>query len=374
MAVGPTLRPKDVDAATRVDPVTLADLRAAMPAHVFTPTPWRSWAALARVLACAALGPLALSQVSLDPGPSLLWQVPAHLALWWLYGCALVGLFVLGHDCGHEAFTANRRVDWLVGHAVMAPLANGFHVWRVTHDQHHAHTQRRGQEVDWAAHLVTAEELAATSWRRDFMVRLGYALPFGVALWIGWNMLRRGFAVRSQLPPQKYQREKGRLRRSGAIVVISLTAIYGGLFHALGLWGMLKFYGIPATIAAAIGALIITIQHASEHTLLYSDEGWSPVRGQLVSTFDVRLPRWLEWMWCNINIHIPHHIAPRIPWYHLPEAGRALRRAYPGLYQEERMTLGRVLYFSETPLLREDTERGYFELVRPASSPASQGA
>ena len=104
------------------------------------------------------------------------------------------------------------------------------------------------------------------------------------------------------------------------------------------------------------------MQHANRHTLLYTQAGWSPLRGQLVSTFDVRFPRWMEWLWCDINIHIPHHIAPRIPWYHLRQASAAIQAEWPEYYQSESFSLDHLSWFARTPKLREIPDLGIFEI------------
>ena len=46
-----------------------------------------------------------------------------------IYGWVLVGLFVVGHDCGHGSFSRRRWVNEVVGHLAMAPLANSFATW-----------------------------------------------------------------------------------------------------------------------------------------------------------------------------------------------------------------------------------------------------
>ena len=107
---------------------------------------------------------------------------------------------------------------------------------------------------------------------------------------------------------------------------LSVVLIYGGLWLSVGFWDMLKYHGVPAAIAMLTGSFIITIQHANSRSLVYTADGWDPARSQMASTFDVRFPKWVEYLWCNINIHIPHHVAPEIPWYHLPESARILFR------------------------------------------------
>ena len=86
------------------------------------------------------------------------------------------------------------------------------------------------------------------------------------------------------------------------------------------------------------------------------------MRGQLVSTFDVRFPAWLEYLWCHINLHIPHHISPTIPSYYLKGAGRALHQAYPAHYQEQTFGLRHLAWFYRTPFLRKIEDKGYYVL------------
>ena len=85
--------------------------------------------------------------------------------------------------------------------------------------------------------------------------------------------------------------------------------------------------------------------------MVFDREGWSPLRGQLVSTFDVRFPTWFETVFFHINRHPPHHLAPRIPWYHLPAAMKALGEAHPELHIERRFSLDYLRRAWRSPLL-----------------------
>lgn len=359
------VRPTTVDARTRTDSVQLRDLFNAIPTDCFHINERRSWLALFRVIACVALALAAVHSITVAPDASLLWKLPALCGLWLLQGWSMVGLFVLGHDCGHRSFSNHRWVNWSVGHACMSPLSNALHTWTVTHNHHHAHTQRRGEEVDWASHLCTKAEFEATTWRTHPIVRMGYALPFGIFFWIIANTLRRGFLVQQQIGARRFQREKRALLTSNLIMAAVVGFIYWLLLDNGGLWPFLKYYGVPGFIATATGALIITVQHANRHTLSYTKEGWTPLRGQLVSTFDVRFPRWIEWLWCDITIHIPHHVAPSMPWYGLRRASDALRAAHPGYYQTQPFSLWHLSWFAKTPFLREVTDRGFFVMDIP---------
>ena len=348
-----------VDERIRECNLTLTDFRRAIPQQYLQPSPVRSWWTLLRV--CILLGICVEMIRRLDSGldPQSLTRFPLLVVVWVTYGWSLVGLFVIGHDCGHQSFSSRKWVNEIVGHLAMSPLGSGFHAWKLTHNQHHAYTQLRGREVDWASFLVTREEFHSGK-RCSRITRLGYRLPFGIALWVGWNTIRRGFMIRTLIPPQQFAIERRRLIWSGAIMAATLFAIYGGLWYACGYWGMLKYFGIPAVIANITGSVIITIQHANEHSLLFDKAHWSPVRGQIVSTFNVRFPRLLEFLWFDINIHIPHHIAPAIPWYYLRRTSRILHQAFPDCYQEQRFGWKHLAWWRRTPFLEKVDAEGYY--------------
>ena len=351
-----------VDARLREAPLSLAELRRMVPLRLRTRNVTGSWRALGRVLAMAGICLGLLGLMDLDGGTALLWQAPTLAAVWILYGWVLVGLFALGHDCGHGSFSNRKWVNTLIGHLCMSPLGNSLVAWQITHDHHHRHTQLQGQEVDWSSNLRTRAEVRSPSARHTPLVRLGYRLPFGMVIWIVWNTLRRAFNLRSMLTSVEWRAWKKPLRRSNLSMYLSVVMIYGGLWLSAGFWGMLKYHGVPAAIAMMTGSFIITLQHANSRSLIYTADGWDPARSQMASTLDVRFPKWVEYLWCNINIHIPHHVAPEIPWYHLPESARILSAALPGRYLESRFGVEHLKFFWQTPFLEPVEDKGYFIL------------
>jgi omega-6 fatty acid desaturase (delta-12 desaturase) len=358
----PKLKPTEVDDRLRETPLSLHELRQAIPPQFRKPDDITSWCALARVLGSAGICLWMLSLVQIDGGAVLVWKLAGLGTLWVLYGWVLVGLFALGHDCGHGAFSGRSWVNTAIGHLCMSPLANSLLVWRVTHDHHHSHTQLRGQDVDWSANLRTRTEFASRHPRCPILVRWGYRLPFGIFIWIAWNAIRRGANVRSMLTRPQWQTTKTQLLCSNLLMVACVFAIYGGLWFWVGFWGMLKYHGVPAAVAMITGSFILTVQHANSESVLYATGAWDRVRSQLASSFDVRFPSWIEYLWCNINIHVPHHIAPGIPWYHLKKAASGLQGTFPRCYLEERFTPEHLKFFIRTPFLKPVEDKGYFLL------------
>lgn len=314
---------------------TLSGIRKSIPELCHSISPLQSWTTLLRIVLFLAL---CLFLETKTDNFFLL------LPLWFLHGQVLVGLFVLGHDCGHQSFSRNRMTNLIVGHLAFSPLGNGLDTWTKTHNHHHAHTQLRGQDVDWSKWLMTPEEFRTTSWKSNFSGKLGYVLPFGVFYWVWQNAMARG--------------------RSGSnfIMWTVMVVVYAGLLFFTGFRGLLKFHAIPATIAMYTGYFLLTIQHANENTKWFTEKTWNPVRGQMEATFDVRFPRILEWLWLDINIHVPHHVAPGMPWYRLRSARAALLKDHGELYHERKFSMRELTWMVRTPYLDSNDEKTIYSL------------
>lgn len=354
--------PKELDQRVRADGTTLAAVRDLIPKECLEIIPLRSWGGLARALFFLALSMLILSQIEPAWGLGLLWQIPALAAAWLFAGWCFTGLFVIGHDCGHMSFSRRRWVNELVGHIALAPEYTGYHNWRIWHNQHHGKTQMRGVDPDWAELMMTRAEYDKAPLGDKAHVRLGFGTPLGFLVGF-WKGMGRRFFMKTMAPNIALQREAPReLFMSSVVMVAAVSAICFGIYRLGGAWALFKYYFIPTFIAAAHGAMLTYLHHTNADALVYDRAEWNPVRGQVVSTFNVRFPWWLEALWFDINIHLPHHLAPKIPWYHLKAAAEAIRAARPELYQERRFSFGYLRAAWARPLLVRSRVADYYEM------------
>ena len=359
------LTPADLDSRSREDGLRLAALRRTIPAGCFQLHPRRSWVALTRSLllvgACQAV--LAALPLSAE------W-LPALTALWFVLACGFVGLFVIGHDCGHRSFSTKRWVNDAVGYLCMAPLLTGFHSWRIAHNHHHTHTQLRGEDPDWPEKMVTHGEFHSLPAASRPRTLLGYGSPFGVLLGFWSGVLRRLCLAGSYPQIRLSAPERRAVLLSNAAMLLVTGAVVAGLLRLGGPAALLKHYLCPAAIAAVIGSLLTLLHHSREDAPVYDRDDWTPLRGQVFSTFQVRFPAVLEWLWLDINIHLPHHLSPQVPWYHLRAAAAALRAAYPEYYQERPFRWRDLRLLWSRPLLERDEAAG---LYLPAGLPRRSG-
>jgi omega-6 fatty acid desaturase (delta-12 desaturase) len=117
-------------------PFSVAEVRAAIPAHCFERSAVKSLLHVAKDFAIAGAFFYAATFIGHDAVP--LW---ARCLLWPLYwfaqGAILTGVWVLAHECGHQAFsdstTLNNTVGWFLHSFLLVP----YHSWRISHANHH---------------------------------------------------------------------------------------------------------------------------------------------------------------------------------------------------------------------------------------------
>ncbi|GAU18329.1 hypothetical protein TSUD_202180 [Trifolium subterraneum] len=98
-------------------------------------------------------------------------------------------------------------------------------------------------------------------------------------------------------------------------------------------------------------------------------EEWNAAQAQLNGTVHCAYPQWIEVLCHDINVHIPHHISPKIPSYNLRAAHKSLQENW-GKYLNEASWNWRLMKTILTVCHVYDKEQNYvsFEEVAPEES------
>jgi omega-6 fatty acid desaturase (delta-12 desaturase) len=251
------------------------------------------------------------------------------LALVPLAGLFLLRIFIIQHDCGHQAFFKNRQAnDWL-GRVLGVLTLTPYDVWRRTHSIHHAHAgnlDRRG--IGDVMTLTVAEYN-----NRSLFGRLKYRLyrhPL-VMFVLGPTYL---FILEYRLP-LGLMKAGWRYWLSAMGTNIALAGLLTAIYLAGGLAPIFLIF-LPTTITAAtIGVWLFYVQHQFEETHWSKGEDWQLHNAALEGSSHYILPQPLRWLSGNIGIHHVHHLYSRIPFYRLPE----VIRVHAELAEAQRLTI-----------------------------------
>jgi fatty acid desaturase len=101
------------------------------------------------------------------------------------------------------------------------------------------------------------------------------------------------------------------------------------------LWALLHFWLLPHLVFCVWFGIYAYVQHTAVDVPVYDASSWTPTRGQLLGTVNVRFPRWLGVWHGHGDLHLPHHIVPTAPSYHMPVINDALRASVHGVHVRE---------------------------------------
>ncbi|GAA95111.1 uncharacterized protein L969DRAFT_95919 [Mixia osmundae IAM 14324] len=128
---------------------TIKELLGCIPKHCFERSALRSGSYIAADLALIAMWVFAASHIDahFSKQGSVLDGVLGQFvgyALWagYTFGAGLnaVGLWVIAHECGHQAFSPSKTINNAVGWVLHSALLVPYHSWRISHAKHHAAT------------------------------------------------------------------------------------------------------------------------------------------------------------------------------------------------------------------------------------------
>ncbi|KAL2929952.1 Omega-6 fatty acid desaturase chloroplastic [Bienertia sinuspersici] len=284
--------------------VTLRDIVASLPKKVFEIDDTKAWGAVLVSVTSYALGIFMIAKAP--------WYL---LPLAWAWtGTAVTGFFVIGHDCAHKSFSKNKLVEDIVGTLAFMPLIYPYEPWRFKHDQHHAKTNMLDEDTAWLPiwkeHIESSPAL-----RKSLILGYGPLRPWmSIAHWVSWHFNLRKFR----------KNEVKRVKISLAAVFAFMAIAWPLIICKTGIVGWIKFWLMPWLGYHFWMSTFTIVHHTAPHIPFKNSNEWNAAQAQLNGTVHCDYPRWIEVLCHDINVHIPHHISSKIPWYNLRVAQQSL--------------------------------------------------
>jgi len=248
---------------------------------------------------------------------------------WAVQGSVMTGLWVIAHECGHQAFSDYKWLNDSVGLVLHSALLVPYHSWRITHGNHHKNTNHLDRDTVFVP--STRSEM------REAMLDSPIVNLFEifVTLTVGWP----GYLI-GNMTGQKYSSWANHFEPSSPLfrqadkldVIISDVGIAGVMSilaiatYLYGFANVVCWYGVPYLLVNIYLVSITFLQHTDEKLLHYTAKEWNFVRGAL-STID------RDYWWCNAWIHhitdshVVHHLFSTMPHYNAIEATKYVKVA-----------------------------------------------
>ena len=292
-----------------------------IPAEAYENPTWKGMAYLARDVVMYVALVVAL----------IVFSNPLVVVPLWV-GMALVisGLFVIGHDAGHQALFASKRLNDIVGRIVMLPSWHVYEGWVLGHNRiHHSYTVRQGYDFVW--HPYTPDQFASMSALGRLRHRIEWSW-FGAGAYylreVWWNKMIVG------KPPARWVSSI----RKDRILVWSFVGVASALFWlgwsmdggALGgLWMVARVLVVPFLAFCFVIGSFVHVHHIAPDIRWWPKREWTKFKGQVEGTTVLHAPLGMDFFIHWIMVHVPHHVDMRIPMYNLELAANAIKAEYP---------------------------------------------
>ncbi|GAB4823433.1 hypothetical protein N2152v2_010479 [Parachlorella kessleri] len=329
---------------------TVATLRAAIPKHCWERSALRSFAYLAVDLVLIAA--LYYASTFIDSAPVPTWVKWGVLwpAYWFWQGAVATGVWVIAHECGHQAFSESQAINDAVGLVLHSCLLVPYYSWKHSHRRHHSNTGNLAKDEVFVP--PAREEVAdpeAFDVNQLAIVRLAKivtSLTIGWPLYLLFNVSGRPYErFANHFDPWSPIFNKSE-RVEIVISDIALAAVVYGLAqlgNAYG-WGWLFcIYGVPQMIANGWLVLITLLQHTHPALPHYDDKEWDWLRGAL-ATVDRNYGILTHFHHRIADTHVCHHLFSTIPHYNAVEATEAIKPVLGEYYLYDDRFLPKALW------------------------------
>ncbi|KAI7863541.1 delta-12 fatty acid desaturase [Spinellus fusiger] len=340
---------------------TVKEIRDAIPAHCFQRDTFRSFTYVLHDILFVGLLVYAASHIDALPIPAV-FRFGLWVAYWFSQSVVSMGLWVIGHECGHQAFSPSKAINDGTGKIIHSLLLVPYFSWKFTHSKHHKRTGHLTEDMVFVPKtrsrigLPPRNEDTQLEEYHSIFEETPIASFFGVfsMLTFGWLM---HLMIDASGPPRKEswvshfnpscslfdEHQFWEVMESTAYLSIMVAVlVYAG--QVFGSIVVIKYYVIPYLFVNGWFVMITYLQHTSPQLPHYSDKVWNFQRGAAL-TIDRSYGFLLNHFHHHISdTHVAHHFFSNMPHYHAQEATHHIKKALGKHYCYDSTPIPQALY------------------------------
>ncbi|ABM78843.1 fatty acid desaturase [Prochlorococcus marinus] len=287
--------------------------------------------------------------------------LPVWVLYWLVSGTTAMGLWVIAHECGHGAFSKNRKLETFVGYVLHSMLLVPYFSWQRSHLVHHTYTNHiangethvplviRGNGIDEQAGGEKDIAIAGRLGKVQYGVfQLVLHLVFG---WPAYLLTGKTGGPKYGLsnhfwPIAPFSRKLWTKKWINKVwlsdwgICLALFALIAWSLHD----GFVTVFAIYLAPLLVVNIWLVTytwLHHTDTDVPHLGGSDFSQLRGAFLS-IDRPYGKVIDFLHHKIgSTHAIHHIAPWMPHYHAGKATIALKNAFPKVY-----------LYNQTPILQ----------------------
>ncbi|KAI0753261.1 fatty acid desaturase-domain-containing protein [Daedaleopsis nitida] len=351
-------------------PWKLQDIRSAIPPHLFVRDTKRglAWLGLDLLMAAACwkaalyIDPTFRSRAAvqlLSPLGASIARWAGWVVYWWFQGLIFTGIWVIGHECGHGAFSASSYVCDLIGFTVHTLLWTPYFSWKISHHRHHCnHASMERDEVyvpktrsdlgipqEHDHHKMDYDEyFGDTPIYTLYMLMRQQLLAFPAYLICNVSGQKNYPKWTNHFDPDSvlFTKDQRHLIIISNFAILAMVALVRLACRTWGAASVVRFYGIPWLCVTHWFIMITYLHHTDPKLPHYRQTEWNFQRGA-AATVDRNFLGWMGRFFLHdvAHYHVIHHFFPKMPFYHGAEATQYLQAF-----------IGKHYHYSEKPVFK----------------------
>ena len=235
-------------------------------------------------------------------------------------GLFLTRVFIIQHDCGHQAFFPDRKKNDRTGFITSFLTCIPYKYWARSHNHHHAHQGQLDTRTIGDVNLLTVREYEALSKSAKFKYRIYRSFPVMFIIGPAYYIF-----IHNRIPfitLKGWDKERKMLLLTNLYLVLFFAVV--GLILCLPNFDLaygfkkLAFIYVPILLTFVFTAIwFFYMQHQHNPNYKAWKKDWEYVLAAIKGSSYYKLPAILNFFTGNIGYHHLHHLAPKIPFYKL---------------------------------------------------------
>ncbi|KAI8838674.1 delta-12-fatty acid desaturase [Chytridium lagenaria] len=340
-------------------PFTIKELRDCIPADCFVRDTFKSFTYVFHDLFLAALLFYAATFIDTLPVDGWVKWMVVWPIYWFCQGVVCTGLWVIAHECGHQAFSDSSFINNTVGYIIHSALLVPYFSWKISHSKHHKGNASMTRDQVFVPRHRSALGLPPKEVQEHGV--MGHApvvelLEIVRMLLVGWPayiianvsgqkypVYTSHFHTTSPIFEPKHATQVI-LSDMGLLITLSLLSYAASIY---GLLAVVKYYVVPYLWVNMWLVMITFLQHTDVRVPHFKEGEWDFVKGAL-STVD-RDFGVLNYFHHHIaDTHVAHHLFSTMPHYNAERATEALKKKLGNYYMRDETNIWVALYKSYT--------------------------
>ena len=234
-----------------------------------------------------------------------------------LIGLLSIKTFIIFHDCGHQSYTPNRILNYMIGIILgifsMTPFS-----WNFNHNTHHLTNG-------------VVDNMYDHPYNETLFHSLQQYKSFSSVKKIGYKLLRQPYLFVPFVPFLKFLiimrfNMFRLLNKKLSVDNMKLFIVIEQIINNVGIYGLLYYfythnilYHILCShiISTSGGLMLFHSQHTFNPPYIVNNETYNQKDSGLVGSSFIQIPKYLKYFTGSIEYHHIHHVNSKIPNYNL---------------------------------------------------------